>query len=161
MALFPGWQAPDFAAETNAGPIHFHTWLQGSWGIVITHPADYDLDSLRRAVAWALGRTQPVRLLGLSPRRDNDSPHGPGFTMVTAQDANRVARVWQGVMQDIGDIVPATPMAERTVYVVDPDLTIRTTLSHPPARGRHFTDIIQATEALGLEDIPLRPIRAA
>ncbi|MBB2205329.1 thioredoxin domain-containing protein [Gluconacetobacter takamatsuzukensis] len=161
MTLFPGWQAPDFTAETNAGPIHFHAWQQGSWGIVITHPADYDLDGLRRAGAWALSRSQPVRLLGLSPAHDDDSPYGPGFTMVTQQDATRVARAWQGVTVDIGDIIPEAPTAERAVYIIGPDLTIRTTLSHPPARGRQFTDIIQTAEALGLEDIPLRPVRAA
>ncbi|MFW7269020.1 peroxiredoxin [Gluconacetobacter sp. Hr-1-5] len=161
MTLFPGWQAPDFTVQTTAGQIHFHAWLRGSWGIVITHPTDYDLDGLRRAGAWALSRAQPVRLLGLSPCHDDSSPHGPGFTIVGQQDANRVARAWQGVTQDIGDIVPAVPMAERAVYVIDPALTIRTVLSYPPVHGRHFTDIIQAAEALGLEELPLRPVRAA
>lgn len=161
MTLFPGWQVPDFTAQTTAGQIHFHAWLRGSWGIVITHPADYDLDGLRRAGAWALTRAQPVRLLGLSPCHHDDSPHAPGFTIVSRQDASRVARNWQGKAPDIGDTLPTAPMAERAVYVIAPDLTIRTVLSHPPARGRHFTDIIQAAEAFGLDDIPLRPVRAA
>lgn len=161
MMLFPGWQAPDFTAETTVGLLHFHSWLRGSWGIVITHPADYDLNGLRHAGAWALSRAQPVRLLGLSPCHDDHAPHGPGFALVTGQDAGRVGKAWHGVMADIGNYPPTGATAERAVYVIDPDLTIRTTLSHPAARGRHFTAIIPAAQAFGLEEISIHPVRAA
>ena len=41
MTLAIGDTAPDFEAETTAGPIHFHDWLGDSWGLFFSHPKDF------------------------------------------------------------------------------------------------------------------------
>src|SRR4051794_27281234 len=41
MAVRLGDVAPDFTAETTEGPIHFHEWLENSWGVLFSHPKDY------------------------------------------------------------------------------------------------------------------------
>ena len=41
MTLNLGDLAPDFTAETAHGEIRFHEWLDESWGVLFSHPADF------------------------------------------------------------------------------------------------------------------------
>jgi hypothetical protein len=41
MAILIGDVAPDFEAETTAGPIRFHDYIEGSWVVLFSHPKNY------------------------------------------------------------------------------------------------------------------------
>ena len=41
MSIRLGDVAPDFSADTTAGPITFHDWKSGSWAVLFSHPADF------------------------------------------------------------------------------------------------------------------------
>lgn len=50
-----GQIVPDFEADTTLGRIKFHDFIDGSWAILFSHPADYtpvcttELGTLQRA----------------------------------------------------------------------------------------------------------------
>ena len=41
MALTINDTAPDFEADSTAGRIRFHDWLDGKWAVLFSHPKDY------------------------------------------------------------------------------------------------------------------------
>ncbi|HYB46854.1 MAG TPA: redoxin domain-containing protein, partial [Streptosporangiaceae bacterium] len=41
MTLTIGDTAPDFEADSTAGPIRFHQWIRDSWVVLFSHPKDF------------------------------------------------------------------------------------------------------------------------
>ena len=41
MALRINDLVPDFSAETDQGPLHFHEWIGSGWAILFSHPKDF------------------------------------------------------------------------------------------------------------------------
>lgn len=160
MALFPGWQAPDFMIATPTGPISFHAWHRGRWRIVLTHPGDYTAHSLRLALPQIRGSGTGLHLLGLSPfplpepetgivpYPGMPSLSGPGAAVTIIQDdTGHVRTLWRGTAVDAG---PEDAMTDaHAVFIVDPVNTIRSTIIYPvAATGRDFDEILRVLSAL-------------
>ncbi|BBI76159.2 hypothetical protein HAALTHF_53260n [Vreelandella aquamarina] len=41
MALQLGETAPNFTIESTQGTVNFHQWLDDSWAVLFSHPADF------------------------------------------------------------------------------------------------------------------------
>merc|ERR1712227_496387 len=100
-----GDTVPNFTAATTHGKIDFHTWIEGSWSILFSHPADYTpvcTTELGRAQAmsgefavdWRQGgqvivapSVKPEDAPGLFPKgvKVHELPSGKGYLRTTPQ----------------------------------------------------------------------------
>jgi len=167
-----GSVAPDFEAQTTAGPIRFHDWIGDSWAILFSHPADFtpvcttELGEVaRRAPDFA---QRGVKLIGLSANGleshekwikdinevgNEIAPTDVQFPIIA--DAERQV----SALYDMLDAVDPTnvdakgiPFTVRTVFVIDPKKIIRLTLSYPAQTGRNFDEILRVVDSLQLGD---------
>jgi len=171
-ALRLGSIAPDFKAETTAGPISFHEWIGDSWAVLFSHPADFtpvcttELGEVaRRAPDF---QKRGVKLIGLSANglkshaewvkdiNEVGAAVGPTdvqFPIIADEDRT------VSTLYDMLDAVDKTnvdakgiPFTVRTVFVIDPKKIIRLTISYPAQTGRNFDEILRVIDSLQLGD---------
>lgn len=154
-----GDAAPDFTAETTAGPIRFHEWLGRSWGVLFSHPADYtpvcttELGATARLKAEFDRRNVKVAALSVDPL---DSHRGwvkdieetgdcrVEFPIIADED-RRVA----GLYDMIHPNASAT-LTVRSLFIIAPDKTIKLIITYPASTGRNFQEILRVIDSLQL-----------
>ncbi|KAF7364195.1 1-cys peroxiredoxin [Mycena sanguinolenta] len=167
-----GSVAPDFEAETTAGPIKFHEWLGDSWGVLFSHPGDFtpvcttELGEVaRRSEDFA---KRSVKVIGISANNLDDhrrwikdindfgaqvGPTDVQFPIIADAD-RKVSYIYD--MLDYQDAtnkdLNGLPFTIRTVFLIDPKKIIRLTLSYPSVAGRNFDEILRAIDAIQLGD---------
>jgi alkyl hydroperoxide reductase subunit AhpC len=163
-----GADAPDFQAETTQGPIRFHDWLGGSWGVLFSHPKDYtpvcttELGYMARIKSEFDKRGVKVIGLSIDPldRHEGWSKdiaetqgHAPNFPMI-ADSQLKVAKAYGMLPAEAGDTcegrTPADNATVRNVYVVGPDKKIKLLISYPMSTGRNFDEVLRVIDSLQL-----------
>lgn len=161
MSLRIGTTAPNFEIETTNGTINFHDWAQGSWTFFFSHPADYT-----PVCTTEMGRTSQlapefakrnVKPLGLST--DTVEAHKGWIndvneTQNTVLEFPIVADQQKKVAELYDMIHPGedSNAAIRSVYIIDPDMNIRLTMTYPMTVGRNFNEILRVIDALQTTD---------
>ena len=161
MALRLGDTAPDFTQESSEGTIHFYAWLGESWGVLYSHPADFT-----PVCTTELGMTaklkdefekRNVKVLAISV--DTVESH-----RVWIDDINETqnTRVNFPILADpdrkvslLYDMIHPNAnnaLTVRSVFIIDPQKKIRTTLTYPASTGRNFTEILRVIDSLQLTD---------
>ncbi|THH12316.1 hypothetical protein EW145_g25 [Phellinidium pouzarii] len=164
--------APDFEAQTTAGPIKFHNWIGDSWAILFSHPGDFTpvcttelAEVARRAPDF---EKRGVKVIGISVNRLADheawvkdineygakvGPTDVQFPIIADPD-RKISTLY-----DMLDALDPTnrdskglPFTVRTVFVIDPRKVIRLTISYPASTGRNFDEIIRVVDSLQLGD---------
>lgn len=161
MTLQLGDLAPDFQAQTSAGPISLHEWAANHWVILFSHPKDFT--PVCTTELGYVARLKPefdrrgVKALGLSV--DSLDSHGrwaedirdtqgiPVDFPIIADAERKVARLY-GMIHPRHDELYTV----RTVFVIDPRLKIRLTLTYPQTTGRNFDEILRVIDSLQLTD---------
>jgi thioredoxin-dependent peroxiredoxin len=154
-----GDEAPDFQAETTAGPINFHEFLGSGWGVLFSHPADFtpvcttELGTVARLKGEFAKRNTKVLAVSVDPLDSHERWLGdiedvtgarPDYPIVADQDRT-VASLY-------GMIHPnaSTTATVRSVFIVGPDKKVKLTLTYPASTGRDFGEILRVIDSLQL-----------
>jgi thioredoxin-dependent peroxiredoxin len=161
-----GDQVPDFTAETNTGPIHFHEFIGNSWCVLFSHPADFTpVCTTEFGVTAKLkpewGR-RGVKVIGLSVDSAEDHARWIADINETQQtqvdfpiiaDKDRRVSMLFGMLDSTtfhhGATSGAT-MTVRNVFIISPSKRVELILSYPAFIGRNFGEILRVVDALQL-----------
>ncbi|MCE2447181.1 MAG: peroxiredoxin [Candidatus Latescibacteria bacterium] len=159
MAVRLGDEAPDFSAETTAGPINFHEWLGDSWGVLFSHPADFTpVCTTELGVVANIEEEfnkRGVKIIALSVNSVDDhegwiadinETQNANLAFPLIADPNRkVAGLYDMIHPNALD-----NMTVRSVFVIGPDKKVKLTLTYPASTGRNFDEILRVIDSLQL-----------
>lgn len=161
--------APDFTADSTAGPIHFHDWVGDSYAIIFSHPKDFTPVCTTEfgAVAQLAGEfaKRKTKVIGVSVdsvgehqkwKRDIEAFAGnPADFPIIDDTSLAVAKAYDMLPADAylpDGRVPAHTASVRTVFIVGPDKKVRLTMAYPMSVGRNFAEILRALDAVQATD---------
>ena len=163
-----GSDAPDFQAQTTEGPIRFHEWLGGSWGVMFSHPKDFT--PVCTTELGYMAKIKPefdkrgVKIIGLSIdpvdrhegwAKDIAETQGtaPNYPMIGDIDL-KVAKMYGMLPAGAGESCEGRTAADnatvRNVYVIGPDKKVKLVLSYPMSTGRNFDEVLRVLDSMQL-----------
>ena len=160
--------APDFTAETTQGPISFHAWLAGSWGVLFSHPKDFtpvcttELGRMAHLAPEFAMRGVKVVSLSVDPvdkhalwADDIAETQGamPEFPMI-GDPTLAVVKLYDMLPAASGETSEGRTAADnqtvRHVFVIGPDKKIKLMIAYPMTTGRNFDEILRVIDSLQL-----------
>ncbi|RYP27573.1 hypothetical protein DL767_007643 [Monosporascus sp. MG133] len=163
-----GSVAPNFKAETTAGPIDFHEFIGDKWVVFFSHPEDYTPVCTTELGAFA--KLEPeftkrgAKLIGLSANtlgshegwiKDIDEVTGGKVTFPIIADKERKT----AYLYDMIDYQDTTNVDEkgiaftiRSVFIIDPNKKIRLIMSYPASTGRNSAEVLRVLDSLQTGD---------
>ena len=157
MAIRLGDTAPDFTADSTAGPLSLHAYLGDSWGVLFSHPKDFN----------PVCTTELGTVAGLKPEWDQRNVTVIGLSV----DSLAEHEAWAGDIEEVTghalnfplvadpDRTVATlydmihpnalsTLTVRSVFVIGPDKKVKLTLTYPAATGRNFDELLRVIDSL-------------
>lgn len=169
MALRINDEAPNFTADTTAGPIDFHQWIGDGWAVLFSHPKDFT--PVCTTEFGAVARLAPefaarkTKVMGISVdsvddhvkwKRDIEAVAGTSASFPIIDDSSlKVAKLYDMLPAEahLPDGRTAADSATvRTVFIIGPDKKIRLTMTYPMSVGRNFAEILRALDAVRATD---------
>ncbi len=160
MALLLGDKVPNFQQESTDGKIDLYEFLGDSWGVLFSHPADYTpvCTTELGTVAGMKGEfdRRNVKVIGLSVDelanhggwvKDIEDTQSVSMNFPILADGDRSVSTKYEMIQADG-----TNMTVRSVFIIDPNKTLRLTLTYPASTGRNFAEILRVIDSLQLTD---------
>jgi 1-Cys peroxiredoxin 6 len=156
---------PDFEAKTTMGDMHWHEWIEGSWAILFSHPADFTpvctTEIGRLALKYKDLESKGVKLATLSC--DVVESHTAWLKDVVAHcennitidfpiiaDPTREISVKYGMLDPSITDKEGLPLTCRAVFIIGPDKKLKLSLNYPASVGRNMDEIVRVVDALQL-----------
>ena len=168
MTLSIGSTAPNFTAETTQGPLNFHDYIDGGYGILFSHPKDYtpvcttELGYMAGLADEFAKRNTKVVGLSVDPVAAHEgwaqdikdvTGNEVNFPMIGDHDL-AVAKLYNMLPADAGETSDGRTAANnatvRTVYIVGPDKQIKAMLIYPMSTGRNFDEVLRLLDSIQL-----------
>jgi thioredoxin-dependent peroxiredoxin len=161
MGLQLGNVAPDFTQQSSEGEIHFHEYIDGSWAVLFSHPADFtpvcttELGQVAKLQAEFTQRGVKVIALSIDSLAShkgwisdiNQTQHCTVNFPIIADEDSTVAMLY-----DMIHPASLDKLTVRTVYIIDPQKRIRLMITYPASTGRNFDEILRVIDSLQLTD---------
>ncbi len=161
MSLHIGSVAPDFTQNSSQGPIRFHDYIEGSWVVFFSHPADFtpvcttELGmTAKLASEW---KKRGVKVIALSV--DSEASHKGWIPDINetqgcnvdypilADEDKSVSILYDMFQPEAND-----KFTVRSVFIIDPNKKIRAMITYPASTGRNFDEILRVIDSLQLTD---------
>ncbi|KAL9988920.1 hypothetical protein ACROYT_G003415 [Oculina patagonica] len=155
---------PDFTVDTSQGKIHFHEFINDSWAILFSHPADYTpvcTTELGRAAKLVPEFTKRgVKLIALSCNGVEshkgwitdikDYSKLDEFPYPIIADEGRDLAVKLGMIDPDERDAQGLPLTARAVFIIGPDKKLKLSILYPATTGRNFDEILRVVDSLQL-----------
>ena len=161
--------APNFTAQSTAGPLTLHDWIGDGYAILFSHPKDFT--PVCTTEFGAVAQLTPdfarrnTKVMGVSV--DSVEEHqkwkadiaafagAPADFPIIDDTSLEVAKLYDMLPADAylpDGRTPVHTATVRTVFIIGPDKKIRLTLSYPMSVGRNFAEIIRVLDAIQMTD---------
>jgi thioredoxin-dependent peroxiredoxin len=156
-----GQVAPDFEQDSTIGLLRLHDYLGSDWGVLFSHPSDFTpvcttelAEVARLRPEWAKRHVKPI---GLSVdfadshqgwATDIEETQGQVLNFPVIADPDRSVSNLYGMVHPDSD----PSITVRSVFIIDPNKTVRLILTYPPSTGRNFQEILRVIDSLQLTD---------
>ncbi|KAN0009827.1 hypothetical protein ACTFIU_007134 [Dictyostelium citrinum] len=152
---------PDFSQDSSAGKINLYKTLGDSWGLFVSHPADFT--PVCTTELGRLAKLKPefekrnCKLLALSVdsvedhlkwMKDIEETQGVGINYPIIADQDRKVANLYGMIHPNAD----TTFTVRSVFFISPDKRLRAQITLPASTGRNFNEILRILDSLQLTD---------
>ena len=159
MSVKLGDEAPNFTANTTEGEIDFHSWLGESWGILMSHPADFTpvcttelgkvaslSDEFRKRNTKAIAiSVDPIdKHAGWIDDINETQNTQVNFPLI-ADPERKIAQLYDMIHPNADNTLTV-----RTLFVIGPDKKVKLSFTYPASTGRNFQEVLRVLDSLQL-----------
>mmetsp|Transcript_12259 Transcript_12259/g.29103 ORF Transcript_12259/g.29103 Transcript_12259/m.29103 type:complete len:257 (-) Transcript_12259:173-943(-) len=159
---------PNFVADSTVGVLNWHEYIDGTWAVLFSHPADFTpvcTTELGTVGAYAEEfKRRNCQIAAISCDAVDSHKNWIQDIQNTSYSRGRpisypiIADPDREVAQKLGMLDPeekdntGLPLACRAVFIIGPDKKLKLSILYPATTGRNFDEILRALDSLQLTD---------